>query len=146
MITLPTQVITHLGGGWTNPIEKYAIVKLDHATPIFGVKIPKNIWATDPNLLPAITCHGTLWTPTVLTSRLRRRWPRKEHRRYRWPQSRLTNKEVQGCRVPKRGPTRNDLVYHFFGATVAGFRSKVDWKLEINSNGSFAGTLCFSTW
>ncbi len=33
----------HLVGGWTNPFEKYATVKLDHETPGIGVKI-KNIW------------------------------------------------------------------------------------------------------
>ena len=33
-----------LVGGWTNPFEKYANLKLDHETPIFGVKIPKKNW------------------------------------------------------------------------------------------------------
>ena len=46
-----------LVGGWSNPVEKYAQVKLDHETPIFGVKIkntlpetniaPKNGWLED---------------------------------------------------------------------------------------------------
>ena len=52
MITLPTRVITHLGGGWTNPFEKYAIVKLDHETPIFGVKIPTKQFELPPRGLP----------------------------------------------------------------------------------------------
>ena len=30
-----------------------------------------------------------------------------------WPNP--VAKEVQGCRVQKWGPTKNDLVYHFFG-------------------------------
>ena len=33
--------INHLVGGWTNPSEKYAQVKLDHETPGIGMKIQK---------------------------------------------------------------------------------------------------------
>ena len=45
---IPRRVLV---GGWTNPFEKYAIVKLDHETPIFGVKIKKNMWNHHPGLI-----------------------------------------------------------------------------------------------
>ena len=33
-----------VGGGWTNPFEKCAEVKLDHETPIFRRENSKNVW------------------------------------------------------------------------------------------------------
>ena len=38
--------MTFLVGGWTNPFEKYAQVKLDHETPRIGVKVKKYISKT----------------------------------------------------------------------------------------------------
>ena len=39
-----------LVGGFSHPSEKYATVKLDHETPIFGVKIPKIFELPPPRL------------------------------------------------------------------------------------------------
>ena len=40
-----------LVGGWTNPSEKYAQVKLDSSSPRFGVKIPKIFELPPPRLM-----------------------------------------------------------------------------------------------
>ena len=34
----------NLVGGWTNPSEKYAKVKLDHFPKVFGMQIKPIIW------------------------------------------------------------------------------------------------------
>ena len=61
----------NLVGGWTNPSEKYYIVKLDHETPRFGVKMKKYlschhlgndmkcqvVWWSQP----LVTLHWSLW-------------------------------------------------------------------------------------